>query len=266
VPHGYVLLLHGWEGSHRSSYIQHSTAALLAEGFGVVQLNFRDHGDTHHLNPGLFHSCRLDEVVAAALWLQRRFPAPFWGAAGFSLGGNFALRLALAAPAAGLALGEVAAICPVLHGARGMAALESGLPLYHWYFMRKWRASLRRKAASFPGQFPLEAGLRLREMRELTRWLVEECTDFDSLDAYFDGYAIADDRLSQLAVPVAILTSADDPVIPVADFPALRLPPSATLEISPWGGHCGFLENAALDGFAERWVASRMAAARGSLQ
>lgn len=260
-PRGAVLLLHGWEGSHRSSYIRHSTACLLEAGFEVVQLNFRDHGDSHHLNPGLFHSCRLDEVVAAARWLQRQYSAPSWCAAGFSLGGNFALRLASAAPAAGLRFAEVAAICPVLHGARGMAALESGLPLYHWYFMHKWRASLRRKAALFPGEFPLEAGLRLRQMRDLTRWLVEECTEFDSLDAYFDGYAIAGDRLAGLQVPVAILTSEDDPVIPVSDFAELRLPSSATLEISPWGGHCGFLENARLDGFAERWLTARFARA-----
>lgn len=261
-PLGQVLLLHGWEGSHRSSYIQHGTAALLAAGFAVIQLNFRDHGDTHHLNPGVFHSCRLDEVVQAAVQLQQQFPAPFWGVAGFSLGGNFALRLALASGHVGLQLDEVLAVCPVVHGGRGMAALESGLPFYHWYFMRKWRASLRRKAEVYPGAFPLEASLRHRRMTDLTRWLVESCTDFDSLDAYFEGYSIADDRLSALSVPGAILTSADDPVIPVADFHGLRLPASLELQISPWGGHCGFLENAALEGFAERWVAARMLSAR----
>jgi hypothetical protein len=32
----------------------------------------------------------------------------------------------------------------------------------------------------------------------------------------------------------------------------------AHLEIAPWGGHCGFIENAACDGFAERWVTARV--------
>jgi hypothetical protein len=50
-------------------------------------------------------------------------------------------------------------------------------------------------------------------------------------------------------------------VIPVDAFRALQLPPSSSLEISPWGGHCGFLENAKLDGFAERWIAERLAGA-----
>jgi predicted alpha/beta-fold hydrolase len=38
------------------------------------------------------------------------------------------------------------------------------------------------------------------------------------------------------------------------------LPPQATLEIAPWGGHCAFIENAACDGYAERWVADRLTA------
>ena len=60
---GLVLLLHGWEGSSESSYMRHTAAQLLARGFEVFRLNFRDHGDTHHLNEGMFHSNRIDEVV-----------------------------------------------------------------------------------------------------------------------------------------------------------------------------------------------------------
>ena len=93
-------------------------------------------------------------------------------------------------------------------------------------------------------------------MRELTEWLVQRHTDFGTLDNYFDGYSIAGDRLAALPVPADILMAADDPVIPVADFHALRCRPHARLEIARWGGHCGFLENARLDGFAERWVAA----------
>jgi predicted alpha/beta-fold hydrolase len=52
----------------------------------------------------------------------------------------------------------------------------------------------------------------------------------------------------------------DDPVIPFEDFAAWQLPAHAQLEIARWGGHCGFLENARGDGFAERWVAERLAA------
>ena len=96
-PRGLALLLHGWEGSVESSYMRLTAAQLLARGFEVFRLNFRDHGNTHHLNEEIFHSCRIDEVVLAAKDIARRFPLWPMVVAGYSLGGNFALRLAAAA-------------------------------------------------------------------------------------------------------------------------------------------------------------------------
>ncbi|HEY5852025.1 MAG TPA: alpha/beta fold hydrolase [Lysobacter sp.] len=255
---GLVLLLHGWEGSVDSSYMRLTAVQLLKAGFEVFRLNFRDHGNTHHLNEGLFHSNRIDEIVRAALEVARRFPGQSMAVAGYSLGGNFALRLALRAPAAGLQLVHVASVCPVLDPARTMEQMEQGLPVYLWYFERKWRGSLARKRELFPQIHGFDDQVLGLRMRPLTQWMVERHTDFGTLERYFDGYSIAGDRLSALQVPASILMAQDDPVIPVDGFHALTLPGSARLEIAPWGGHCGFLESASLDGFAERWIAQRM--------
>ena len=54
-----VVLLHGWEGSSKSAYIVTTTYTLLVNGFDVLRLNFRDHGDTHQLNKDIFNSCLL---------------------------------------------------------------------------------------------------------------------------------------------------------------------------------------------------------------
>ena len=258
---GLALLLHGWEGSVDSSYMRMTAARLLEAGFEVVRLNFRDHGDTHHLNEGLFHSNLLDEVVHAAGDVANRFPARRMVVAGYSLGGNFALRLALRAPAAGLALARAVAVCPVLDPAATMTEMERGQPLYHWYFQRKWRTSLERKRELFPALHGYDQDVLSKSLRELTDWLVERHTDFGSLEDYFNGYAIAGDRLAGLQVPADILMAEDDPVIPYGTFKDWQLPAHAHLEIAPWGGHCGFIENAACDGFAERWVTGRALAA-----
>ncbi|WP_158987327.1 YheT family hydrolase [Lysobacter panacisoli] len=255
---GLVLLLHGWEGSVDSSYMRLTAVELLRAGFEVFRLNFRDHGGTHHLNEGLFHSNRIDEVVRAATEVARRFPGHPMAVAGYSLGGNFALRLALRAPDAGLQLAHVAAVCPVLDPASTMDSMEHGLPLYLWYFERKWRGSLARKRELFPQTHAFDDNVLGLRMRPLTQWMVERHTDFGTLERYFDGYSIAGDRLSALQVPASILMAEDDPVIPVDTFRVLRLPNGARLEISPWGGHCGFLQSARLDGFAERWIARRV--------
>jgi len=264
TPRGLALLLHGWEGSAESSYMRLTAAQLLRAGFEVFRLNFRDHGDTHHLNEDLFHSNRIGEVVHAACDIAQRFPARPLVAAGYSLGGNFALRLALRAPAAGLPLAHVAAVCPVLDPARTMETMEAGVGVYLGYFERKWRDSLVRKRALFPERHDYDNRTLKQGMRELTRWLVERHTDFGTIDAYFDGYNIAGERMAGLQVPASILTSEDDPVIPAADFRELRLPGDAYLEIARWGGHCGFLLDGRLDGYGEHWVAERLAAASPS--
>lgn len=255
-----AILLHGWEGSANSSYVLNAAASLLEAGCAVFRLNFRDHGDTHHANEGIFHSCRLREVIEAALLVQARFRPRRLVAAGFSLGGNFALRLARSAPEAGLDLAHAAAVCPVIDPAAGMAALERAPGFYEWYFMRKWRASLRRKRELFPQAHGYDDSALQRGMRELTAWLVGRHGEFDSLEDYFRGYALAGDGLADVRVPISILTAADDPVIPVAGFHHLRLPAHGYLEIAEHGGHCAFIENAALTGYGERWVCRRLLA------
>ena len=263
-PRGLALLLHGWEGSAESSYMRQTAALLLTRGFATFRLYFRDHGDSPHLNQALFHSNRIDEVVLAAGDIARRFwpqasPTQPLVAAGYSLGANFALRLALRAPAAGLPLAAVAAVCPVLDPAAALAQMERGWRVYLRYFEHKWRRSLQRKRALFPRVHDYDDRTLHLGMRELTEWLVLRHTDFGSLENYFNGYSVAGDRLAQATVPMRILMAEDDPVIPVEDFRALRLPDNARLEIAAQGGHCGFLLGASMDSFAEAWVAENLA-------
>ncbi|MGY8563624.1 YheT family hydrolase [Stenotrophomonas rhizophila] len=257
-PVGMALLLHGWEGSSESSYMRMTAARMLDAGYDVVRLNFRDHGNTHHLNPGIFHSNRIDEVVQAAGDIAARWPQLPLVAAGYSLGGNFVLRLALRAPSAGVPLRRVASVCPVLDPAITMESIENGPAMYDWYFRRKWTGSLRRKRDLFPELGDWDDRVLKLDIRALTAWLVEHHTEFGTLQDYFDGYSIAGDRLAGLEIPADILMAQDDPVIPYATFDGWRLPAHARLEIAPWGGHCGFLENWRGDGFSERWVAQRL--------
>jgi len=259
-PRGLAVLLHGWEGSVDSNYMRLTAARLLDAGLAVFRLNFRDHGDSHHLNEGLFHSNRIDEVVEAVRAIAARWPALPLSVAGYSLGGNFALRLALRAHSHGLPLQGVAAVCPLLDPARTMDAMETGLPLYLRYFERKWRRSLARKRELFPQSHGFaDEVLRLR-MRALTEWMVLRHTDFATLDEYFRGYSVAGERLRALPIAADILMAADDPVIPVRDFEGVAGFPNVRVELAAHGGHCGFIENAALDGYAERWVTQRLLA------
>lgn len=248
---GLVVLLHGWEGSVNSNYILSNGARLFAAGFDVFRLNFRDHGDTHHLNPGMFHSNRLGEVVSALADLQAKLQARNWLLAGFSLGGNFALRVALHAETAGLKLGQVVSVCPVIDPAKALQAMEDGNWFYERYFERKWNRSLTIKRQCFPELYADDDWSQLRSIRERTHYLATRYAGFKDSEAYYDGYSIAGDRLAGLKVPSTLLTAADDPVVPVEDFAALPELPWLNILVSPYGGHCGFLKNWRLESLAD---------------
>ena len=254
---GLVVLLHGWEGSAHSSYLLNVGARLISEGFDVFRLNLRDHGDTHHLNEAVFHSCRIDEVVGAVAEIARQFSVRPLTIAGFSLGGNFALRVALRAPARGIDLARVVAVCPAIRPMNILDTLERNR-LYHDYFMRKWRESLRRKQHLFPDRYPHRPDLFKLDMRGLTQELILRETDFGTIEAYFDGYAIHEGRLAALQMPGSILMAKDDPIIPVEDFTALQLPEHVQLDLTEHGGHCGFISDWSLHSWAEDYLVAQL--------
>ena len=262
---GLIVLLHGWEGSARSNYVLTTGARLLREGFDVFRLNFRDHGDTHHLNREIFHSGRIEEVVNAVREVVQEFAPRALAIAGFSLGGNFALRVALRAPAAQIPLAYALAVCPVISPSSGLFGLENGPAFYQRYFLHKWTRSLRAKQSLFPDTELFSHDELRDDLRGLTRTLVLRHTDFGSLENYLSGYSIERDVLSPLRVPATILTSSDDPVIPIEDFLRLELPPNVELDIAAYGGHCGFIDDFSLRSFTEDYIAERMRAHLGAV-
>ena len=255
-----AILLHGWEGSSRSPYQLTTADRLLGLGFDVLRLNLRDHGESHHLNRELFNSTRSPEVAGAiATFLERRrYRRVCLG--GFSLGGNFALRIAADSGVA-LGLDAVVAICPPVDPAGAMAALNSGWFVYERYFFRRWSRSLRRKLGHFPdlGYGPDLAGAR--RVDDLNRFFVPRHTPYPDVPSYFAAYALTGDRLAGLRVPAHLIAAADDPIIPVADIARIAFNRQLYLDIQAHGGHCGFVENLRGESWAERRLAAIFTAA-----
>ena len=257
-PRGLVVLFHGWEGSAASNYLVATAAHLHGLGYEILRLNFRDHGDSHHLNRDIFHSCRLAEVVHAVADAQKRVGTRPMFLCGFSLGGNFALRVALAAPAAGIDIQRCFAVSPVISPHQVLDALEDGMPLYQYYFSRKWQRSLRYKQDLFPAQLQLDDWYQASNLRVQTDILVQRFTDFPSIDKYLSGYAIGGDTLANLKVPATVVTAEDDPVVPIEDYRDLPDNPCLELKILPLGGHCGYLRNWWLDSWIEHFLGRQL--------
>jgi len=253
-----VVLMHGWEGSADSLYLLSLGSALYARGFDVFRLNFRDHGPTHHLNRDIFHSCRIAEVVGAVRAVQETFAPPKLSLAGFSLGGNFALRVAVRAPQAGIDLHKALAVCPVLHPKTTLGALERGWFVYERYFIHKWKNSLRIKERCFPDVYDFDEILRMQSLNDMTEVLVRRYSEYSDLDSYLDGYAIVDGVLANLQIESHVFLAEDDPIIPVGDVHALARTPHLSINTIQYGGHCGFMDRFNGESWIDRAVANAL--------
>jgi uncharacterized protein len=244
---GLVILLHGWEGSSESTYMLTTGRRLFRAGYDVFRLNLRDHGPSHHLNEGVFHSARIEEVFSAVLAVAESAGDRPCHLIGFSLGGNFSLRVALRLnpPLAGR-LRNIIAISPVLDPLKATHAIDGGFFVYREYFVKKWKRSLAAKQRLFPALYDFSDVMDLKSCMAITERVIPRYTPYRDVFEYFRTYTLAGADFSRLAVPVTILAAEDDPVIPAEDFHCLAPNGNLRVLIERYGGHCGFLKNARL--------------------
>jgi hypothetical protein len=237
-----VLMIHGWEGSSDSAYILSTGRYLYERGFDIFRLNLRDHGNSHHLNEGLFHGALIEEILHAAGEISK-LARGFFFIVGFSLGGNFALRVALRAPQAGIGnLKEVVCISPSLDPYKATVSIDRSLPIYRHYFLRKWKKSLSKKQFFFPLKYDFRSMLHLKSCMELTDAIMIYYPEFPTYMDYFRRYTLTGNIVDGLSIPVTIIASEDDPVVPVDDILGLKANGFMNRLIQPYGGHCGFLK------------------------
>lgn len=245
-----VVMIHGWEGGASSTYLLATGERLHLGGFAVARLNLRDHGDTHALNEGLFHADRVDEVAGAVAALARDVPHRRLFLIGFSLGGNFALRVALRARRFALDVARVIAINPALDPRSTLDAIDR-LALYRGYFVRRWKQSLAKKAAAFPRVYDFSGLAPCATVRAVSELVIPRYTPFPTVDDYLESYTIRPRQLAELDVPATLVTAADDPIIAVAHFRALAQSDRLSVEIQERGGHCGYIEGPRLSSWIE---------------
>jgi len=239
-----VMIIPGWLGSANSTYVLSSANALAEAGFSTVRINLRDHGGTAHLNKNLFNSALIDEVVALVEALAAEHGNGRCGLLGYSLGGNFALRVARANPDL-----ATLAICPAIEPAATMYRIDRSA-IYQRYFVRKWRRVWQEKQVAFPNSFKFANAFTLNTVSALTDYFVRYHSEFSSTAAYFHAYDLSSTTLH--GVHAHILAAADDPIIPVAQY--ANLPSSLSLHITEQGGHAGYLDSWSLNSWADHYV------------
>ncbi|MFO7666460.1 MAG: alpha/beta fold hydrolase [Desulfobacterales bacterium] len=244
---GTVLLFHGWEGSIESAYILSAGRFLFNNGFSVFRLNFRDHGKSHHLNKGLFYATLIDEVFAAVKIVSEITGNSPLFLAGFSLGGNFALRIGQKnSKEPVMNLRHIVSVSPVINPDKATNAIDSNI-IIRRYFLLKWRRSLSLKQKLYPELYDFREIIPLKSCRSITDRLIENYSSYKDANEYFNRYAITNSTLNDIRIPTTIITSKDDPVIPIDDFYSLNAKEPVNFIIHSHGGHNGFINNLSFD-------------------
>ena len=239
-----LIALHGLNGSSDAHYMRGLASKAFGRGMNVVRLNQRNCGDTEHLSTGLFHSGLTADAAHVIHELSHVDRLPAIAAAGYSLGGNLALKLAgeygRHAPRSFVG---AAAVSPIIEIEPCVAALERRENVfYNWNFVRDLKRRMRRKERFHPGLFDLKRLNAVKTVREFDDTYTAPYFGFRGASDYYRR-ASAMRVVERIAVPTLIITAEDDPFVPSQPFhdPNVTGNPNIRLHVCAHGGHCGFV-------------------------
>ncbi len=237
-----VILLHGFCGTHQSSYMRRLAYKLFVRGIRAVRIDFRGFGESalvsrSHLYGGCSHD--VDSVVRT---LHEESPASNISIVGFSIGGNILLKL----------LGEwgsgtpdfvdsaVAASPPVDLVYASWNIRRRGNQMYEANFIKQLKRSMTRRRRIVPGL--LDNGLNPlpRRLRDWDEHLIAPVWGFKNAQDYYEKCS-AGPLLRNVSVPTLILWAHDDSIVPVDSYHPFTLSSQIEVLETRYGGHLGFV-------------------------
>jgi predicted alpha/beta-fold hydrolase len=259
-PKGEIILIHGLEGSSKSGYMQSMAFAALERGYATHRFHMRGCGGSEHLAVTSYHAGQISDLLAVIRERKRLSQAPLI-LAGYSLGGNVALKLAgeLGPQARDLLAGVIAVSAPI-ELAAGAEALE--LPhnrLYQNRFVDRLKARIRRKHLLAPGIYTLEHLSKIRTVIDFDNYYTAPLFGFGTAANYFRTQS-SNQFLENIQISTLLIHAKDDPLVPfrIYNHPAFSQNPHLHLVAVEHGGHLGFLARNRprfwLDEVAMDWV------------
>ncbi len=241
-PVAHLVMVHGLEGSSAAGYARSLSYAALQAGCATHRFNMRSCGGTEHLSGRtLYHSGQTSDLLSVIQQLPQGAPIFI---AGFSLGGNVALKLAgeLGASAQDLISGVMAISTPLDLAACVRALAKPSNYIYERRFVSRLKERVRAKERVTPGLFDLSGLDQIRTIYEFDDRFTAQVFGFGTADTYYATQS-SNQFLDRIRVPTLLVQSKDDPLIPFAvyDHPALSANPHLRLVAVDHGGHVGFI-------------------------
>lgn len=245
-----VILLHGLTGSSQSGYIKGLQRVLLEQGFRSAALNFRGCSGESNNRARCYHSGETEDVHFFYQTLRQREPDTPLAAVGFSLGGNVLLKW-LGEQGNNLTLfAAVAVSVPLVLGICA-TKLDNGFAMrYRSNLLKELQAYMHNKRQHLENIGQLEDELKIKALGDLST--INSFWEYDDrVVAKLHGFADVHDYykrsssrqfLKSIAVSTLVIQAIDDPFMTPEALPGQdELSPNVQLQITPHGGHVGFI-------------------------
>lgn len=245
VPH--LLVLHGLEGKLTANYAHGLLHQARSRGWSADLMMFRSCDGEVNRARRFYHSGETSDLDFVVRRLTMEHPETPLLIIGVSLGGNVTLKwLGEQGTNAPSQVKAAAGVSVPFDLAAGSRFLERGFGrLYVRHFIRSLTRKLKRKLEHFPDIVDQEALSRARTFWEFDDLVTGPLHGFrDAADYYEQSSSIS--YLDRISVPTLLLSSIDDPFLPVTVLDRVRAisrsnPQLYTL-FTKRGGHVGWVE------------------------
>ena len=248
-PEGFLVIVHGLEGSSRSQYVLGMLARAARAGLGAIALNFRSCSGEMNRYARSYHSGETGDLGAVVERAIERWPGIPGAIAGFSLGANVTLRRLAEWGRGGpdAIRAAVAVSCPFDLALCG-DTLDT--PSSFWvrsHFLYHLKRKALAKAAVFPSEIDARRVRAARTIRRFDDIVTAPLNGFRDAAEYWERCS-SGPVLDRVARPVLLLSARDDPLIPASCHPVevARGSDLLHLEAPARGGHVGFVAGSLL--------------------
>jgi len=240
-----VTLFHGLAGSYKSPYILGLMNALEKAGFASVVMHFRGCSGKENLLPRSYHSGDTSDAKAWIEYLNITYKTNPLHAVGFSIGGNMLLKLLGEERKKSLLVSAISVSAPMDLAVCAEVISKGFASSYESYLLKPLKTTLRKKFSTFEMKSLLklkkEEIENIKTIEEFDQHYTAPMHGFNSAQEYYKKCS-SKQFLKHISIPTLIIHALDDPFMDKRVLPTQNeLSSSVTLELSPHGGHVGFV-------------------------
>lgn len=233
-----LVLLHGLSGDSSADYMQITGREFLKENLHLVLMNHRGAGAWGGKAKKIYHSGRADDLSLVLKHLRKTYPDKKIITVGYSMSGNIVALNAAGFRSDYLPDMAIAFNAPIDLSVCSYALTSGFNRVYDLRFVHRLRSTIESKS-----DFNQNITQRISPwatVRDFDEIVTAPISGFKNRDDYYTTCS-AKNYLNNLVVPLWMITSADDPFVPLETYQSLSLPKDVKLSIASSGGHLGYL-------------------------